>query len=169
MTTFQLDQNIDDVKVVDACKAEGHGEANRLPVTLRDAEDPQLLAVVMAWNCALVTLDRKLPWELSAHIPEENPGIVVVTNYPRKFPTMTSRIALRLLAALKKLFPTWHEFSLRNSIVEITAEGVAVSHVQRGVIISDGYFEFSDESWLAPLQEALKRNSERGAPRLPAS
>src|SRR5947199_5149814 len=112
MTTFQLDQNIDDAKVVDACKAEGHGAANRLPVALRDAEDPQLLAVIMAGNSPLVTLDRKLAWEHSAHIPDEHPGIVVVTNYPKKFPTMTSRIALRLLAALKKRFPTWHECSL---------------------------------------------------------
>ena len=76
MSTFQLDQNIDDLAVVKACNAEGHGVALRLPPSLKDALDPELLAVVMAGGCPLVTLDRRLACDHAAHIPDQNPGIV---------------------------------------------------------------------------------------------
>jgi hypothetical protein len=162
MSTFQLDQNIDDRRVVEACSAEGHGEALRLPSALRDLEDPALLAVVMAGNSPLVTLDRCLPRDHSPHIPDANPGIVVVTNYPRRHQTMTSTLALRILAALKGRIPSWHEAPLNNSVLEVTAEGVGVSHVQRGIFVFDGYYEYSDPGWLGNLQAALQVNALRG-------
>ena len=167
MSTFQLDQNIDDSRVVQACSAEGHGEAVRLPPSLRNALDPELLSVVMVGPCPLVTLDRSLPREHAAHIPDRNPGMVVVTNYPKRFQTMTSRIALRVLANLKCSFPAWYDCPLANSILEVTGEGVAVGHVLRGVYITDGYFEFTADTWPAALQTVLQQNATRILPALP--
>jgi hypothetical protein len=169
MTTFQLDQNISDARVVAACRADGHGDALALPPELRDVLDPELLAVVLAGSSPLMTLDRHLPPDHSAHIPDLNPGIIVVTNYPDRWRTMTSRLALRVLAKLKACFPDWHQCRLNNSILEITAEGVAVGHVEQGKFASGDYYEFTDETWPAPLRAALERNASRGPPRISAS
>jgi hypothetical protein len=169
MKTFQLDQNLDSRKVVQACNDEGHAGARRLPPRLRDTEDPDLLAVLMAEPAPLVTLDRRLPRDHSAHIPDANPGIVVVTNYPRKYPTMTSVIATRILGKLKASFPAWSEAPLNNSLVEITAEGVEVCHVLRGSIVRDGFFSFADADWQTNLLAKLRENAGQGPAMIPTS
>jgi len=118
---------------------------------------------------ALVTLDRRLPREHTAYIPEANPGIVVVTNYPKKYPTMTSAIATRILGNLKASLPTWSDAPLNNSILEITAEGVEVCHVHDRRLVRDGYFSFTDPDCQGKLQEKLRENADRGPRMIPAS
>ena len=169
MKKFQLDQNLDSRKLVRACNNEGHATASRLPPTLRDSEDPVLLMALMKAAAPLVTLDRRLPREHTTHIPDANPGIIVVTNYPKKYPTMTSAIATRILGNLKLSFPTWPDAPLSNSILEITVEGVEVCHVHDKCLVQDGYFPFTDPAWPEKLQEKLRENANRGPLMIPGS
>jgi len=57
MSTFRLDQNLSSHRVVEACRAEGHGDALLLPPHLHDTEDADLLPVLLAGNSVFVTQD----------------------------------------------------------------------------------------------------------------
>jgi hypothetical protein len=162
MKTFQLDQNLNSGKVVRACNDEGHARAQRLPHSLKDILDPGLLDALMTEAAPLVTCDRRLPRDHSNHIPDANPGIVVVTNFPQKFPTMTAKIAMQILANFKTCFPGWHDAPVNNSIIEITAEGVEVYHVEHQILVRDRYFPFDAPDWPAAFLATLTANAGRG-------
>jgi hypothetical protein len=116
-----------------------------------------------------VTKDRRLPTEWAALIPDTNPGIVVVTNYPNRHQTLTVALMLRLFRQVKARVPEWHQFPLNNNVLEITAEGIGVGHVQGGVYLFDGYHQFTDENWPADFLAALQANATRFPSQLPGS
>lgn len=158
MIAFQLDQCLDSKRFVRNCTAEGRCQLFRLPPPLRGAEDPQLLAGVMAVANPLVTFDRSLAHEHTAHIPQNNPGIIVISNYPAP-QTLTVSIAQKVLAKFKSAFQDWHQVSWRNSVVEITSLGVEVWHVASGKLVRDAYFAFDTADWQGGLRTALHANA----------
>src|SRR4051794_36901092 len=82
MTTFLLDQNVNQKSLARKCNSEGHAEAKRFPVEWKvypgGFKDPQLLPIVMAGDKTLVTNDRNIAQHYSDLIPTSNPGIIVV-------------------------------------------------------------------------------------------
>ena len=166
MSTFQLDQCSSAHRIVEACKEEGNGEALLLPADLRDTKDADLVPAMMAKDTVFVTKDHRLPRECAALIPDVNPGIVVVTNYPTRHQTLTVNLMLRILARVKSKVPQWHQAPLNNSILEITNEGVAIGHVEGGRFKNDGYFEFDGDNWPADFLATLQANSSRTPPGL---
>lgn len=164
MTAFQFDKCFDDKKVIKKCNDEGHATALRLPRNLRDAEDPELLKVFMPGRHAMVTTDRALPTQHTAHIPDTNPGIVVVCYSRDVLKTITTGAAAKILDQLKSSLSTWHQTSVANSIVEITEQSVEVFHVEAGKLIQDTYLDFKKESdWPVQFLNTLQKNVLRQA------
>ena len=166
MSTFQLDQCSSSKHIVDACSKEGHGNALLLPDELYDTKDAILVPIVMANNTVFFTKDWRLAKQCAPLIPDSNPGIVTVTNYPHKYLQMTDSRVLRILGRVKKSIPSWHEIPLTNSIVESNVEGVGVAHVESGKYVFDAYFDFDGEGWPDGLIEVLRANAGRFPPRL---
>ena len=78
MRTFQLDQCLDSKRFARECTAQGLCRTARLPPSLRDADDPELLEALMVAQNPLVTFDRALPCDHIASIPAQHPGILVI-------------------------------------------------------------------------------------------
>ena len=72
MTRFQLDQCTSSRRVVDACRAEGHGDALPLPRSLHDTPDADLVPAVLAGGAVFVTTDRLLPRQCAGLIPDSS-------------------------------------------------------------------------------------------------
>ena len=161
MIAFQLDQCLDSKRFASACSAAGHCDVFRLPPALRGAEDPNLLSMVMAGPNPLVTFDRALAHDHTRFIPELNPGIIVVSNYPSP-QTMTVSVAQKLLHDFKTAFPTWHQVFWNNSIVELTTLGVEVWHIAGGGLMRNEYLAFTTPDWKPRFRAILDENSRRG-------
>ena len=160
MTTFQLDQCLDSKRFAQECAADGVCGTLRLPPSLRNAADPELLTALMASSHPLVTFDRSLPHEHTRFIPESHPGILIVSNFPAP-QTMTIRIAQRVLSRFKREAPNWHEAVWRNSIVELTSLGVELSHVADNRLVPDGYYSFDTLNWSTSFFAVLTQNARR--------
>ena len=160
MTTFQLDQCLDSKRFAHDCVAEGLCRTLRLPSSLRNAADPDLLAALMTGSHPLVTFDRALPEEHSQFIPESHPGILIVSNSPAP-QTMTVCIAQRVLSRFKIAVPNWHEAVWQNSIVELTSVSVEVWHVADKQLVHDGYYAFDTPDWPTLLFTVLTQNAQR--------
>lgn len=99
MIAFQLDQCLDSKRFAKECHAEGLCQVQRFPSVLRNAEDPELLMTLMVQAIPLVTFDRALAHEHARFIPDNNPGIIVISNYPSP-QTLTVSIAQKVLRRL---------------------------------------------------------------------
>jgi hypothetical protein len=168
MSRFQFDKCLDDIEVIDPCNGDNLVQALPLEEDLWNAKDPELLRVLMARSTPLVTIDRKLPRQHSAHIPDVHPGIIIVAysqyidRSKETLRTITTRAAAKILRTFKSLVPDWHQISVANSIVEITNKGVEISHVENGRIKFDGYLEYEKPDTLrTELVRLLHANSER--------
>ena len=135
-----------------------------MPRELWGKADPELLAILMGSPDPVVTLDRALPTEHTAQIPANNPGIVVV-GFSRDVPrTITTGEAGKILRRFKARIPSWHQLSLRSSIIEITEKSIEVWHIAANKLIEDAFIEFDeDEKWLAKFVALLTQNAQRHA------
>jgi hypothetical protein len=158
MTSFQLDQCLDSKRFVRDCAAEGQCRLLRLPADLRNAEDPELLELLLAAENPLLTFDRALPHDHTGSIPRTHPGILIVSNYPEP-QTMTVKIAQRILARFKKTFVKWHEVDWSNSIMEVTTIAVGVWHVDESHLIRDCYLSYDSPNWADQLFAIVSRNA----------
>jgi hypothetical protein len=162
MTTFQLDQCMNDRRLAAACNEQGLATAWRFPKRLVDALDPEVLADLLGKGNPLVTFDQRFARDHVACIPSQNPGIITISNIRGGNPkTMTTALAGQILGRFKSLFPNWHETPLRNSVIEITPAGVEVWHAQDGKLIRDGYHAFDDAGWDQALSKLLFQNAAR--------
>jgi hypothetical protein len=169
MSTFQLDQCASDEVIVQACAEEGHGEAVPLPLDLHNTKDNVLVPLMMARETVFVTKDRLLARQCISLIPDRNPGIITVTNYPKRYLQMSASRVLLILRKVKQGIPAWFEVPLHNSIIEITVEGVGVAHVESGKWVTDGYFDFAVDGWQEGLLAVLRANAERFPRPLPGA
>jgi hypothetical protein len=160
MTTFQLDQCLNSKRFATDCAAEGKCGTTRLPRSLHDVQDPELLQALMATPNPLVTFDRALPRDHTPFVPDRHPGLLVVSNFPAP-QTMTIRIAQQVLRSFKAALPDWDQLVWRNSVVEITSIGVESWHVEQGRLVRDGYFSFDSPGWQTQLRDILQLNAQR--------
>ena len=165
MITFQLDQWLNSKRFARDCAAEALCQTLRLPPTLVDVKDPDLLRTLMAGVNPLVTFDRALPREHTSSIPRHHPGIIALSNFPAP-QTMTIRIAQQVLKRFKTAFPDWHEVSWTNSVAEITTISVELWHVDQAQLVRDAYLAFDSVDWQTKLRELLQQNSQRDSARI---
>jgi hypothetical protein len=161
MMTFQLDECLSAKKLISACHAQGQVTVRAMPRRMKGSADPQILDTVMAGSNPLLTVDAAIAEDHVAHIPDFHPGIVMVVNAPSVPQTMTVSIARRILAAFKQSFSDWHMISLRNSVVQVSQEGVEVSQVIGGALQRSAYLPFSASDWKSQLQALLGANAGR--------
>ncbi len=165
MTNFQFDKCFNDKKIIERCNAGEQVTALRLPRKLFDAEDPELLAALLPLGNPIVTIDRALPSEHASHIPDANPGIVVVC-YSRNVVnrTLTTHAAASILERFKQQVTIWNTVSIRNSIITITEADVEVCHVQNGRLERDSHLVYySQPNWVTILLASLQTNTDRFA------
>ena len=77
---FQFDQCLNDKKLAREVQRQGLAEAWCDPRRLMDEEDPVVLSDLLAKPNPLVTLDLRMARDHSNYIPEESPGMVVISN-----------------------------------------------------------------------------------------
>ena len=160
MSTFQFDQCFNDQKIIRKCQEEGVAGALRFPARMCDLEDPQVLDRFMQLPNPLVTLDRRLPEDHAAFIPDNHPGIVVVSNAPGIPQTITTNQGGKILAQFKARLSSWFQISFQNSVIEITQESVEIWHVTGGKLVRDGYLTFQQTDWADQLTMLLQQNAQ---------
>jgi len=111
----------------------------------------------MSGNAPLLTTDWRLPGRHTAHIPDLNPGIVILRNEGPA--SITINDIRDILANVKALLKDWHLLPYNNSIIEITQSKINVKHVNRGNLLEDLDIRFSASIWEARLLAALQSNS----------
>ena len=116
MSTFQLDQCASDEAIVKACAEEGHGDAVLPPLDLHNTKDNVLVPTMMARETVFVTKDRLLARQCISRIPDRNPGIITVMNYPKRYLQMSASRVLLILRTVKQSIPAWYERSITRSL-----------------------------------------------------
>jgi hypothetical protein len=164
MIIFQFDQCFNDKKLARDCTAEELATAWCFPRRLMDEEDPVVLGDLLAKPNPLVTLDLRMARDHSTSIPQPHPGIVAISNGRGNPRTMTTSAARKVLVQFKKRFPDWHRTTFDNSIVEISAAGVEIWHVDKGRLVHDEYIPFDDGDWITRFKQRIRLNAERVPP-----
>jgi hypothetical protein len=165
MIEFQLDECISDPAFAEKCRAMAKEKYSvevsvlLLPRRLKGRDDDDVLEEVMLLPSPMITKDRRLVYDHTEHIPEKNPGIIVISSAPGMNRTMTVAYAGRILSEFKRMCPDWHSLPVRNSILEINQIGVLVSHVIGGVVRKDEYLTFDDPTWIGSFVDLLIQNS----------
>jgi len=162
MTTFRFDDCIYSKRLRRECQEQGLAEASRLPRELLGRKDHEILPALAAANAAIVTEDRRIAAENADFLSGGHPGVVIVANAPSVMPTITDSLVREILARLKDQYPPWHCSDIRNSIIEITQEGVWVWHAEAGTLVHDEYIPYSAADLAAVLERVLRANAQRG-------
>ncbi len=165
MTTFQLDECLNDRTFADRCNAEAVGETQtfRYPRRLKGEDDPAVLADLLPRGNPLVTTDRAMPEQHGEHIRIPHPGIVIVCHSPDEPRTITASRAAAILARVKSSVPDWHRLPLANSIVFLTEVDVEVCCVQSGSLVHGRHLSYTDPNWPADLTADLAMNAARSS------
>jgi hypothetical protein len=133
----------------------------RFPRRLMDKEDPEVLGDFMQKPNPLVTTDLAMVRQHLSFIPDFHPGILTISN-GKNPQTITSKIIRRIFTKFKDLFPLWHQAAVRNTIAEITPDGIELSHLEGGELVRDRYLAFQSGGWTAEAELILARNAARG-------
>jgi hypothetical protein len=129
VNSFVVDENFDDKRVIRACDAEGRCQVRRCPPHLKGKKDYEVLPELLSGTATLVTLDATIVEENIQHIPNENPGIVVI-RLLRPSQAMTTTLASRLLKEFKTRCPSWADMDLAGVCLEITETDLFVSRLR---------------------------------------
>jgi hypothetical protein len=159
MTTFQLDECLNDRRFQEDCEAGNLAKVYRYPRALRGQDDAVVLSTLLQRPNPLLTKDRHMPDDHVAAIPENHPGLVVIANAPDIPQTITMPGVRKILANFKQLFPEWHQVALRNSVIELTQVGVEVRCLQGGRLVRNDYLPFDNTGWKEQLISILNNNS----------
>jgi hypothetical protein len=126
VTTFQLDECLNDANLADECNAMGKCTVHRYPRSLKQKPDDEMLPVVFSRNTTLVTTDRAIVDENSASIRFPNPGIIVIQK-KHPHPPMTAARARRIIEKFKLNVPSWPTIDWSVVYVEIDEDEIYVS------------------------------------------
>jgi hypothetical protein len=158
MIRYQLDESTNARALAESCKREGLVEVWRWPKPLKGAKDPVALMHVLPSGRILLTTDRGIHIEHLTHIPDRHSGILIVAS-TSSAGTMRTSLLMHILAEFKDRFPTWHETSLDNSIVEISETTCEVWRVVRGALSRKVFLRFDDTAWQRRLSGVLQENT----------
>jgi hypothetical protein len=159
VTSFQFDECSSAKSFIKSCNDQKLCVAVKYPKKLKGKKDPEMLDVCMQTPNVLLTFDLTICETNLSHIPEQNPGIVMV-GHSLKIPyTMTVNSATKIVGAFKQHFPEWHAIPWNNSLVRITDESVEVAHRTVAGIVPDFYSLLSESGWQEVLKATLTHNS----------
>jgi hypothetical protein len=163
MTTFQLDECLNDRKFAENFNADAKGEVQtfRYPKRLKGVDDPAVLADLLPRGNPLVSTDRALPAEYAGHICTPHPGIVFVCHSPDEPATITTKRAAAILAGLKGAVTGWPSLLLTNSIVFLSEMDVEVCHVEAGKLVRGRHLRYTDSDWVTEMTGGLACNAAR--------
>jgi len=156
VTTFQLDQCLDDKDLARACNAEGKCTVKRYPERLRGQSDKVMLPAVFSQDTTLVTIDRTIIEDNESSIVAPNPCIIVIrTKKPRPF--MTASLARRIMDRFKTNVPSWPDIDWSMVYIEINNEDeILVSPLINGDITGGRPFDISNERLDAELSAYIR-------------
>ena len=125
MTTFQLDECLDDKRLARACNAAAKRTVHRCPPDLKGTPDHEMLPVVFSRNTTLVTIDRTIVDDSRAAVVSPNPGIIIIQK-KKPHPPMTSARALEIIERFKENIPSWPTIDWSMVYAEIDEDEVYV-------------------------------------------
>jgi len=135
-------------------------KVRRYPDNERGTKDPQMLQKYMSLDGIVVTFDRNIVDEHGSHIPDVNPGIIMISNFIRAH-TMTAAAAQDILKNFKALYADWHLLSWNNSIINLTDASVEVGYMRSGKLTVELRKVFTERGWQDQLRTALEKNVKR--------
>jgi hypothetical protein len=159
---FQLDECISAGKLLSHCRRQNACVPFPFPKILKgkSVKDPEVLGKYMPLDRVLVTVDLSIVEKHGGHIPEANPGLIMLGPSPDSPYTTTVRLTMKMLAKLKAAFPDWHNVSWRNSIVRLTESSIEVGHMTTSGYVYDLNANLDDPNgWQDTLAELLRRNA----------
>ena len=119
-----------------------------------------MLAIYMQGAGVLVTFDSNMVEDHGAHIPNVNPGIILVGHSPAIPYTVTATSASKIMTAFKGHLPDWHELSWQNSVAKITDATIEVGHMAAQQFHIDLSADFANTpGWQESLRACLLINS----------
>jgi hypothetical protein len=134
---FQLDESLDDKDLAANCRTEGKCVPLRYPPHRKGQKDHVMLPDLLKSGYPLVTLDWRIVHQNSAHITEENGGIIVV-KLERATRTITSSIAARIIKDFKTRFEDWATVDWSKIYVELTESDAYLSPLTKDPDITQG-------------------------------
>jgi predicted nuclease of predicted toxin-antitoxin system len=129
MNSFVFDENFNDRRLVDACNSEGRCTVHRFPEALKSAKDPEVLRVLLANKDTLVTLDGPIIDRHREHVPDNNPGIIIVRQR-RTAQTMTTKRGGQLLHQFKANLPEWATLNYELLRIDVTETGAIIASIR---------------------------------------
>ena len=150
MSTFQLDECLNDARLATACNAAAICTVHRYPSNLKGKPDREMLPVVFALGRTLVTTDRTIVDDNPSSIVAPNPGIIVIKQ-KRPFPPMTARRARAIIEDFKGGVPSWPHIDWSMIYAEIDEDEICVCALSDADTSAGRPFAISDEAADAAL------------------
>ncbi len=126
MTTFQLDECLDDTRLAQACNAAAKCKVERYPPELKGTPDHEMLPVVFAHSTPLLTIDRTIVYDNGASIVSPNSGIIIIQKR-KPHPPMTATRAREIIERFKQSIPSWPTIDWSMVYAEIDEDEVYLS------------------------------------------
>jgi hypothetical protein len=162
VTTFQLDECLDDASLAADCNATGKCTVVRYPRRLKGMLDGEMLRVVFSQDTTLWTFDRTIIEDNPQSIVSPNPGIIVIQKQT-PHPPMTSRRARAIIENFKNHIPSWPNIDWSMVYAEIDEQVISVCPLTdadtsngRPFAISDAAADAELTLHIAALHESLK-------------
>ena len=153
MKSFQLDQCSNHSAFREKCNKEARCIIRRLPPRLRDHDDDVVLLDLLSRDACLLTMDFNIVNDNNEHIPDENPGIIVVKAIPNRATVMAM-----IIDKFKKHFTVWNVTDWSKIYLEIDVRAVYISRLINGDIDTGGMtIDFCETDFEKRLQMAINR------------
>ncbi len=154
MPSFQFDENFNAKKVIERCNDEGHCIAHRFPQSMagRGCKDPEVLKTLMVGESPIITFDREIVEEHGEHIPDDNPGLIIV-RLRGAVKTMTAKIGADILHRFKYNYPNWRHEDIRCLKIDITETKVQVSTIKNYRVAE--CVDYADNDFISKFSKLL--------------
>jgi len=160
VTTFQLDECLDDTRLAQACNAAAKCTVNRYPPDLKGTPDHEMLPVVFSRNTTLLTIDRTIVHDNGSSIVSPNPGIIIIQK-KKPHPPMTA--TREIIERFKQNIPSWAAIDWSMVYAEIDEDEVYVCPLIDSDISKGKPFAISGEAvdaevtgYIAAIHDSLK-------------
>ena len=168
MKSFQLDECMDQKRLVRSCAEEGLVQVARFPAELKTAEarrsgtqkDSYVLQRFLSRDSAFLTSDRPIVEANPGFVPDRHCGIIILSN-SKPTPTPSGKDFQKVLETFKLLVPDWHSLPWDNSIVTMTQDWIEVCHLENGSSQKDAFLFLSDPELPGQLHYHLTNNAHR--------
>jgi len=163
VTTFQLDESINDGDLASQCNDEGQCTVRRYPERLKGTKDPVMLPMILGTDMPLLTTDFSIVERNIKSIPTNSSGVIVVRPQTPT-PDFTSDDAAQIIRSFKERFPDWARTNWAGLYVEINEGEIFVARLESFVewLRKESYdgkvcetLLFSDPQFIDKLRELI--------------